>query len=107
MLRGSRTAAERIAVYERVKIERDALAKELAQKYPTLAAQMVDLLARVATDNDAIEALRSSDCRLQPGRAGTCCGAFCPHGCAEEMPSRPFCRTMLQMPASPPSHRRH
>jgi hypothetical protein len=25
-----------------------------------------------------------------------------PHGCAEGMPPRPFCRTILQMPASPP-----
>ena len=50
--------ARRRIEYERVSLERDKLAKELAETYPPLAAQLADLLHRIAANNREIAATR-------------------------------------------------
>jgi hypothetical protein len=45
----------RRAAYEEARAERDELAAELARVYPSLAAQLADLLGRLRTSDDRIE----------------------------------------------------
>ena len=45
----------RQVAYNRVQAERDALADELARVYPPVAAQLVDLLGRIAANNEQVE----------------------------------------------------
>jgi hypothetical protein len=41
--------------YDRVRAERDTLAEELARVYPPVAAQLVDLLGRIAANNEQVD----------------------------------------------------
>ena len=45
----------RQVAYDRVKAERDVLADELARVYPPLAAQLIDLLGRIAANDQQVE----------------------------------------------------
>jgi hypothetical protein len=50
----------RRAAYDEARAERDELAKELAHVYPSLAAQLADLLGRVRASDDRIEHMNAN-----------------------------------------------
>jgi hypothetical protein len=54
-LRSQEKDAERQAAYDKVQEERDKLAEELAKVYPPLAAQLAELLGRIAANDREIE----------------------------------------------------
>ena len=47
----ARTFARRLRVYDEVKAERDRLADELREIYPTTAALLAELLARIIAND--------------------------------------------------------
>jgi hypothetical protein len=47
--------ARRVVIYDKIKAERDKLAKEYADLYPTVAKQLADLLARIAANNHELD----------------------------------------------------
>jgi hypothetical protein len=51
----ARRNKRRQAAYDRIKAERDVLADELARVYPPLAAQLIDLLGRLAANDQQVE----------------------------------------------------
>ena len=55
-LRAAEEDARRWVAYNAAKAERDKLAEELARVYPPLVAQLVDLMARLAASDRALDA---------------------------------------------------
>jgi hypothetical protein len=70
-LKAEAVDAERRARFELVRAERDALVGELRAVYPQLAAQLVDLMARVAANDREIEQVNGA----LPSDAGSLRGA--------------------------------
>ena len=52
--------ARRLAAYDAALAERDALATELAEAYPTMAKQLADLAGRIATNDAVIERINGA-----------------------------------------------
>ena len=49
----------RQVAYDRVRAERDALAEELERVYPPVAAQLIDLLGRIAANDREVEVINN------------------------------------------------
>ncbi len=64
----ARAFARRLRVYDEVKAERDRLADELREIYPTTAALLAELLARIIANDQVIERINAHGLPRNHGR---------------------------------------
>ena len=60
--------ARRVVIYDKIKAERDRLAKEYADLYPTVAKQLGELLARIAANDREVDHLNKNGLPKGKGR---------------------------------------
>jgi hypothetical protein len=60
--------ARRLRIYEDAKLERDRLAEELREFYPTVAERLAELLAKIAANDEAIERINAHGLPRERGR---------------------------------------
>jgi hypothetical protein len=61
-LRAQAEDRRRLQVYEQVKAERDALAERVAKLYPNVVTALSDLVARIAINEQQIDAVNRGSC---------------------------------------------